>query len=890
MVYDAGSAEFKSISIDVIFNKWGLNFNDAGGLSVCEAVYNPITGGYDNAGQVTMVRQLRPDLMQNRNTVKATYVSGPISAGTRYLKVMMPQASYYKDAAIGGDFQLDAITLKSNSAAFDPVTYLVDNMTDFAQFVQGANTGNLNVVNLSDISKILDARTFAALSYIRRNDATLSDQAMTYEAPAGKEFKTVYVEGYYNFAPSRYFEVWTSTDGVSFTNATTSSHYAKTPFLDNSQWIPTALKIEGLPQGTKYVQIRLPAYTSGELYGMKHPYITRASFGYAAPGANPTDPGDMVYPAETEIRFAPNPIHIDGVIETDANGVPSGDWSGALSASIAGEVDANNAKHSAEVYLKYDYDVLYVGAKIKDPTPMENTQTGANIWNGDNLEIFLGMEDLDYKLYPESKQTMLPSDAQIVLSGGLTNGVQNYIYVNGGITYPNIDMKLTADTDGKGYTIEAAVPLSALGIAEPWNNRQVIMNAVLNDGGFSKRGQWGWTTNGEPTKKARSLWGLAAFQSMNPPQEEISVNVAIENDTNLITVSGQTYGLQQRDVTVVVGDADGKLVHIDQAASDAQGHYSFTFPINDDVFTSGMYTATVGGDGIRHTNATSFVYTAAQVEPHTLAVTLTAGSMNVELGSDVTIFVGLTNASQVSAEDITLSYDPQIFAYKAGSAAAIGAHSEIIDSYADTNAGTIRVMLANLGLEHAFTGDGNILSLGFTAVHASGTGSFRVEQVTVADAQGSKQAGNTAGAVAHVSTQSDYTELDALIENVQGLYDQAVVGYLIGNYPQKAKAALGAAIAGAQTVADNASATNEQLEQAVAGLYAAALRFQSFVITSTTGDFGDPGYDVTEIAIIAGHYGVTSGHVRWNPDYDLDGDGEIGLYELSFIAKQLELY
>ncbi|MBW7452968.1 S-layer homology domain-containing protein, partial [Paenibacillus sepulcri] len=321
------------------------------------------------------------------------------------------------------------------------------------------------------------------------------------------------------------------------------------------------------------------------------------------------------YPAETVISFAAAPVAIDGVVETGENGSLTGDWQGAFAENIAGLVDANGDEHGADVYLKYDYDNLYVGAKIKDPTPMRNTNTGSNIWNGDNMEIFLGTDDLDYALYPDKKQTTIPSDVQIVLSGGIDDGPQFYLYQNGVFTYPNITMGVHQDADGKGYTIEAAIPLSVLGIANSWDSKKVIMNPVLNDGGYDKRGQWGWTTNDEASKKSRGQWGLAALEPADAPQVEISANASVEINTNVVTVAGQTANVQSRDVTILVTDANENIAYIDQTLSDAQGNYSFTFPVNSDAFGAGIYTATVGGEGIVRTNAAAFTLAADTAAP-----------------------------------------------------------------------------------------------------------------------------------------------------------------------------------------------------------------------------------------------------------------------------------
>lgn len=318
------------------------------------------------------------------------------------------------------------------------------------------------------------------------------------------------------------------------------------------------------------------------------------------------------------------PVTIDGIVETDENG-PMGDWESAGLCEISGTVDENGNSKSAKVYFKYDYNYLYIGAKIKDPTPMINSNTGSNIWNGDNLEIFLGCEDLDYTVYPDKTGAMLPTDVQLVISSGIDNGYQFYTNINNVFAFPKINMEIVEDVDHKGYTIEVAVPLSALNIQDPWNNRQMILNTVLNEGGSSKRGQWGWTTNTEGDKKKRGLWGLVSFEPAAAPADEITVFTSVSEETNMINVTGQAINIQQENVTLLVKDPNGAIAHIDQTVSDAEGYYSFTFPINNAVFGSGTYVVNIGGTGIYTINGTAFDYDATVIPRDTTAPSAPTG-------------------------------------------------------------------------------------------------------------------------------------------------------------------------------------------------------------------------------------------------------------------------
>ena len=93
-------------------------------------------------------------------------------------------------------------------------------------------------------------------------------------------------------------------------------------------------------------------------------------------------------------------------------------------------------------------------------------------------------------------------------------------------------------------------------------------------------------------------------------------------------------------------------------------------------------------------------------------------------------------------------------------------------------------------------------------------------------------------------------------------------------------------------IRDDGNATGSQVLQAIADLNAAVAKFQSLVITAATGDFNNSGtLSLGDIAILAGNYGKTSESEGpgWNAikQYDIDDDGEIGLYELSFIVGRM---
>ncbi|MBO9607114.1 MAG: hypothetical protein J7639_14235 [Paenibacillaceae bacterium] len=594
------SSAFKRAAIDVTYNKWALTFAAPDELQAYAATFDSPSGTFTGSVPITLVRKLSPDLMSGVQNVKATYESAALPSGTQYIRILLPAAGYFGSTGAAADFRIDTVTLDSASSetpGYDG--YIVDRAADFSRFAAGTGTANLQAVALDPATSLSTIRTFGTTTYFKRVASTAASAEMIYRAPEGKDFKSAYMEGYYyQSLPGNAFEIWTSADGVTYTRYNAAGIYKHPAFgssANNS--IPDVLQANYLPDGVKYIQVRLPAVSGG------FPYLTKLAFAYG--------PEVTAAPIDTDIviRQASQPIAIDGVVPVDGSGNPLGEWAGSELIKIAGVVDNDGQRHSADVYMKYDAEHLYIAAKVKDPTPMKNVRTGASIWNGDVLELFIGDEDLDFTAYPDRTGTMLPSDRQIVLGSGVDYGYQSYMQTNGVNTFPTIFMEIKPDAGGKGYVMEAAIPLAALGFERPWEGAPLILNAVLSDGGYASRGQWGWTTTGEASKKSRGLWGNAAFELTSAPAADLAVTASVNNATQLVTVTGQTYGATQAFVGMTVTNPQGVVTHIDQTESDGSGHFTFQYTLHGDASANGTYTVSVGGEGVVLPQTATFTFT-----------------------------------------------------------------------------------------------------------------------------------------------------------------------------------------------------------------------------------------------------------------------------------------
>lgn len=158
-----------------------------------------------------------------------------------------------------------------------------------------------------------------------------------------------------------------------------------------------------------------------------------------------------------------------------------------------------NSANGLEASFKVAWDAqkLYLLASITDSTPMCNKNSGQHLWNGDGLELFLGTEDID------KGGPMLFSDRQILLGGAKSGD----FYVPNVPTQPAIETFVSPNADGKGYTLEAAIPWSALDY-QPKEGDTILFDIAVDDApeGGDRRTQLMW--NGSARNSSdRSAWG-----------------------------------------------------------------------------------------------------------------------------------------------------------------------------------------------------------------------------------------------------------------------------------------------------------------------------------------------------------------------------------------------
>jgi beta-xylosidase len=276
------------------------------------------------------------------------------------------------------------------------------------------------------------------------------------------------------------------------------------------------------------------------------------------------------------------------------------------------------------------------------------------------------------------------------------------------------------------------------------------------------------------------------------------------------------------------------------------------------------------------------------VEPKVATAEITADN-SVKPGSSFTAAVNLNNLTQTAyAQDITLSYDPNVFDY----VSAVGANENIVIAGEDkATTGKVRLIAANIG---GITGVSTpILNLTFkvkSGVYDT-TGTIAVTQANMADSDGTEvQAAISSKSISigSIEVVVDKTALITAITNAQSLYESAVVGMQPGQYPQSAKDALGAAVDVAKAVKDNTSATQSQVDSAVTALGSAVDIFKAAVIKSADMN-NDGSINVGDLAMVAYHYGKDSTSADWATAKaaDLNGDNKIDILDLAIVASKI---
>lgn len=195
------------------------------------------------------------------------------------------------------------------------------------------------------------------------------------------------------------------------------------------------------------------------------------------------------------IARAGGPIKIDGIAEN---------WPGVPSETISSArlVEGSAAEGlEASFKLCWDDTNLYLLANVMDSTPMQNQHPGVALWSGDGIELFIGGEKVG------EGGPLLFTDRQVLL-GAASNNQQHY--ANAPQQYVS-QTAVVRGVDGKSYTLEAAIPWTALAI-QPTTGQELQFDIAINDSSDGNRRErqlmWNGTTRNSGD---RTHWGRATL-------------------------------------------------------------------------------------------------------------------------------------------------------------------------------------------------------------------------------------------------------------------------------------------------------------------------------------------------------------------------------------------
>lgn len=274
-------------------------------------------------------------------------------------------------------------------------------------------------------------------------------------------------------------------------------------------------------------------------------------------------------------------------------------------------------------------------------------------------------------------------------------------------------------------------------------------------------------------------------------------------------------------------------------------------------------------------------------EGHSGNIAFLFGVDQVNSGAAFDLTYDLSSVSHnVYAHDLIFTYDAAAVEFI--SAKSLQENFLFVDK--KETLGQVRVLAAKMGTDKDPLVNG-LISLQWKAKPSLFSVSTAISLTSVIISDGEGVEVNVAGATHPIQINSvDKAVLNGLIKQAQAKHDAAVEGTNVGQYPVGSKAVLQAAIVTAKAVADNAAASQSQVDQASAELNVAIQVFMASMHTQTPGDLnGDNTYSIGDLAMMAAYYGKMSDDPNWQlyKKADLTNDGKIDIADLAIVANMI---
>nr|WP_227793624.1 DUF6359 domain-containing protein [Paenibacillus guangzhouensis] len=340
---------------------------------------------------------------------------------------------------------------------------------------------------------------------------------------------------------------------------------------------------------------------------------------------------------------------------------------------------------------------------------------------------------------------------------------------------------------------------------------------------------------------------LLKFEDVKPAAQANQAPVFQAVEAKSVT-EGQTLSFQ-----VEATDADGDSLTYSapslpgNAAFDASSRtFSWTPQTAGDYTAAFLVTDGKGGEATMNVSIT--VTPASQGSSNAASLT---GPTATYVGGTADLSIGMKNVTDgFTVGSIVVQYDPNVWTFAtqsnsdgtlmlADTAYSVNLNNTgVLATGVKQDLGQILILVGSTGADQLITGSGTLVTLHgkIKSTAATGSTSLSLSSFDVSK-DGVSSVLNTAQASWQIDVKSaDRAALISAIQNAQQLHDTAVVGSAPGQYPAAAKAALLDAITTASTVRDNASATQEQINTALAALNAAVNTFKNSVNPSQPAD------------------------------------------------------
>jgi hypothetical protein len=480
-----------------------------------------------------------------------------------------------------------------------------------------------------------------------------------------------------------------------------------------------------------------------------------------------------------------------------------------------------------------------------------NVQPELNIWDGTSdhqlAPVTLTNQYTNYSMAYE-----VTAPQTLILNVGILSGV-------GKVVFDNVSFEPVPENDT--ITMDNSDPTGVSFVGQ-WETRT---NADANNGNFSLNTQKDGTSSVkyQPTIRLDGMYDVYVWQHFTSGTQDAPFTVQHASGTTTVPVNQSQNGKSWFKI----------------------GTFPFLKGNSGSVTVTNAYTQGnfILADGVRFTRTGPLA-----IQNQSLNNKLT-GPESVNGGQNFTVAYRLNSVTDsVYALDTTVTYDSSKLDFV--SVTTLKAGFGIISTQTSTT-DKVRIVAASQGQASKISTDSDVLELTFTAktMGVSGGVDLQVSSVT-ADGLGTESTLAPYTLTVNILI-ANKTNLNAAITAADLLFNSAVEGTAIGQYPTGAKATLLAAIQAAKAVQANSTVDQTQIDAATSALQAAVETFNQSVNKRKSEDVNsDNRISVGDLGLVAAQYGKTSASSDWVSVQicDINQDGKIDYLDLVAIAMKLE--